>query len=614
MPLSSHLRLLAPCAVVGLLSFNCGEKPDPHAHLPTHTLAFGGDVIFGRNLNTALHNPKAAPNVFRSITPILSSADIALVNGEGVISQGGTFTDKGEPRPYMYRGHPKTIDLLVDAGIDVVAVGNNHSGDFGPHAFKEMLDRLLTAGMDYTGGGSSVADAQIPAYQTVGDTTIAFVGADLTIAQKAHVTASQPGILHWPGMRSKFKPKVIQGLTRLLKEAKKHAHLVVLTPHWGDNFKSEPTKLTKSLAKALIAAGYDGILGHSAHLLQGMEVIDGKPVIYDAGNLITDYGGTDGGHRSLVFELEFNQAGFTKVEAHPLLLKRNATHLATKKWAADTMDGWVKQSEALGTSVERGPKSLTVQLQPGDIRTPAESLGTPRAKPESIELAESDIVLDALPETATPVDVKWESGVRMVGYELLMTELSVPKSAQLATVYFTVDEKVEADHLIRIEAHSTRDVEKPYVRVERHEPGLGLLPVSQWEPGKIIADRNLIRLMGTPEGEMVFYAGLGAREPKVITEPVQSSVPLERGLVKLGSAVYKEGARTVFDIILGRPSKADRIAAALKAKEEAAAQEEAAEEDNEEAAQSEKPTDEAPLQPTQPLPAQTVSAPTPEDG
>ncbi|MDP6935147.1 MAG: CapA family protein, partial [Myxococcota bacterium] len=208
--------------------------------LPQHNLTFGGDLILGRRVNIALLDDGLRGEMLEDLEPLLRNADLTLVNGEGVISGGGAFFDKGESRPYMYRAHPTAVDLLAELGVDIVTVGNNHSMDYGPDALSEMLDRIQLAGMDYTGGGRNLEDARRGALFQVEDTVVAVVGADLTYTRRFGARADRPGTLYFPGFDASKEDEVVQGLVQALEQAQQHAHLVFLTPHWGDNFEDQP--------------------------------------------------------------------------------------------------------------------------------------------------------------------------------------------------------------------------------------------------------------------------------------------------------------------------------------------------------------------------------------
>lgn len=272
-------------------------------------MVVGGDLLLGRSLNAALYDDDARARALAGVAPLLKKADLAVVNGEGVVALGGEITDKGEQRPFAFRAHPLAVRMMADAGIDLVNVGNDHSIDYGPDALQEMLDRLVLAGMDYTGGGDTRRDAVTPAYRVIGDTVVAVVGADLSTALAYPVRPKRPTLLRYPGLLPESVDEIVRNMTNILRVARKHAHVVVFTPHWGENDMTAPTDHTRHLAARLVQAGYDAIVGHSAHVVQGAELLDGVAVAYDAGNLLLDRGAAAPMHRALLFELEFDRAG-----------------------------------------------------------------------------------------------------------------------------------------------------------------------------------------------------------------------------------------------------------------------------------------------------------------
>lgn len=548
-------------SVAGLALFVAchGKASAPAADLPGHTVVYGGDVTFGRRINNALFDAAARGRIFGDVKPLLAKADLVIVNGEGVIAAGGMFTDKDEPRPYMYRAHPRMIEVLKDAGIDVVTVGNNHSGDYGRDALVEMLDRLTLAGIDYTGGGHDLADARRPAYRRVGDTVIAVVGADLTNTAVFAATHTLPGSLYFDAFKtSKNEDLIVRELSSVLEEARKHAHVVLLTPHWGDCWVDAPTPGLRKLAARLIRAGYDGIMGHSSHWLHGAELVDGKPVLYDAGNLVIDYGGGDDAHRDLLYELTVNRAGVARVTAHPLWLEMNQATLAEGKKRDDILARFAKRSAKLGTKVEVRDGVAAFDCDPGDVAGPPGAPAPPeRPKPAAVRTAPSGIVLDALPEGATPVDVEYEGGVHLVGFELVVPEIKAPKGGQFVVLYWTSDAPVTADLEVHVEARGL-DEKSREIRptTANHVPGDWILPAREWPPKKIIADWTLLRLSFVPEGEVEFLAGLRSGG---LLEPKRASVTLvDDRLVPLGRAVYKEGARPMFEYLEERAARSGK--------------------------------------------------------
>ncbi|HUT78925.1 MAG TPA: CapA family protein [Polyangia bacterium] len=552
-PARRAARGLLAFALLACLPAACGrEPPSPEAErtaspgLATSRLVFGGDVFLGRRVNEALYDRKQRHGIFAGIRERLKAADLVVANGEGVISGGGAFTDKGEVSSYMYRAHPDAATLLADAGIDVVLLGNNHALDYGGAALVETCDRLLTAGLDYAGGGRDPADARRPAYRRIGDTVVAVVGADLTRTRGWMAADGRPGLLSWD-MRRADHGEVARELLAVLVEARRRAHVVILSPHWGENWERVPARWQRELARTLVRGGYDAIVGHSSHYCHGIEVIDGRPVIHDAGNLLLDYGGGNREHQGFLWELEITSAGVTATRGLPLRLERNRTSPAAGERRDRMLAELTRLSAALGTTVISDGGEALVRCDPGGMRGPAGAADPPRrAVPERIAAAPVDTIVPTLPPGARPARVRFAEGVELVGYRLLLDELG-PGSGQFVALYFTADRPPDGALRVHLEARRHREGSEPEATRSSHIPGDWLLPADRWPPGAIVQDWTLLQLRWPFGGEVGFHAGLslGGR----VLKPVESSLPQDdQGLALLGTATYRKGARRMFDI------------------------------------------------------------------
>lgn len=495
------------------------------SNLPVHHLAFGGDLITGDRLNVVLLDPPARAAMLAQVTPQLQAADLALVNLEGTVALGGAFLDKGESRPILYRGRPELMDALAAGGVDLLAMANNHAGDYGFDALREALDRARIAGLEGVGAGYDNKDARTPTYRVVGDTTVAFIGVDLTNTSAYAATADHPGIFA-------VAPKnAIKELVPVLAEAREHANVVFLTPHWGENGATAPTDETRALGEALIRAGFDGILGHSAHVLQGVELIDGKPILYDAGNFLGGHLGTGDQADGLLYDVSFTRAGVTAVRASAIAQAPGRV----EPGSPDALAAWAERSRALGAT----PDGDTIACSPGRVQGPD---GVPPARPipATVRLAPRDDVVSAVPPEATPSDVRWANGVRLVGYRLLAQELPVPKAAQVFDLYFMADGPVARD--LEIVVRGTGDITDE----DAHYPGDWTRPGHEWPAGGIVHDRVLLRLKGAPTGTVRFTVAL--RQAGVDIPVVESKLPQREG-VMLGLGVYKQGAKRIFALL-----------------------------------------------------------------
>lgn len=74
-----------------------------------------------------------------------------------------------------------------------------------------------------------------------------------------------------------------------IRAAKQRADVVLVSLHWGIHFvPAVIAQYQVDVGRAAIDAGADLILGHHAHILKGIEVYRGKPIIYSLCNFAVD--------------------------------------------------------------------------------------------------------------------------------------------------------------------------------------------------------------------------------------------------------------------------------------------------------------------------------------
>jgi poly-gamma-glutamate synthesis protein (capsule biosynthesis protein) len=74
-----------------------------------------------------------------------------------------------------------------------------------------------------------------------------------------------------------------------IAKAKQRADVVIVSLHWGIHFvPGVIAQYQPEVGRAAIDAGADVILGHHAHILKGVEIYKGKPIIYSLCNFAVD--------------------------------------------------------------------------------------------------------------------------------------------------------------------------------------------------------------------------------------------------------------------------------------------------------------------------------------
>ncbi len=250
-------------------------SPTPKLETPI-TLAFTGDVMFGRTVNS--HMLATAPNdlyPFTYTADFLRHFDLTIGNLECVISKLG----EPVPKSYNFRGDPRAYDRLLTAGFDLVSVANNHSGDYGKAAFLDEFLTLPSYGLTPIGGGQNKQQAHKPIFKTVRGVTIAFLAYDEIDPYSFAATDTTPGHA-WLNAAD---------LRQDLAYARQAADFVITFVHWGIEYYTGLTAHQRSLAQVAIDSGADLVVGAHPHVIEPYEFYKGKLIVYSLGNFVFDY-------------------------------------------------------------------------------------------------------------------------------------------------------------------------------------------------------------------------------------------------------------------------------------------------------------------------------------
>jgi len=240
------------------------------------TLAFTGDLMFGRTVNShMLATTPKDPYPFTHTADFLRSFDLTIGNLECVISRLGTPV----PKSYNFRGDPRAYDRLLTAGFDLVSVANNHSGDYGKAAFLDEFLTLPKHGITPIGGGRNKQQAHTPILKTVRGTTIAFLAYDEIIPYSFAADSTTPGHA-W----------LNEADLRLdVAKARQSADFVITFVHWGIEYFTSLTSHQRYLAQVAIDSGADLVIGAHPHVIEPYEFYKGKLIVYSLGNFVFDY-------------------------------------------------------------------------------------------------------------------------------------------------------------------------------------------------------------------------------------------------------------------------------------------------------------------------------------
>lgn len=210
---------------------------------------------------------------FQPFASRLAGADIRIANLECVIAEGGKALDK----PWTFRASPAVLPLLKNH-VDAVSLANNHAGDYGKDAFAEMITRLRQANLPYFGGGMDWREAHKPLVIERKGLKIALLGYDEFFPRVFEAGEKLPGVA-W----SEDEQVVYD-----IQQARQQADIVIPYMHWGQEHEPTANDRQRELARLMIDAGADAVVGTHPHIVQDTETYRGKPIIYSLGNFIFD--------------------------------------------------------------------------------------------------------------------------------------------------------------------------------------------------------------------------------------------------------------------------------------------------------------------------------------
>jgi hypothetical protein len=446
---------------------------------PTVTLAFGGDVLLGDDMNTYVARRGAEAPL--AGVPELREADLAMVNLESVVAPGADAVDSGRVGDYYFLGRPETLEVLEAAGIDLVSTANNHARDFGTAALAAE-DRLLAGmAMAHPGTGRVPAAACAPVYLAPRGLRIAVFSINTT--EPTFATGDgEIGTCY-------LAPRDREGWERIFRpafaDARLKANVILAMPHFRASFSTVPDPADRAVAQLLIDLGADAVLGDGAHALQGIEVHDGRPILHNAGSLLFNFPEPD---EAAIFILSLSSAGVEGIRTVPLITEHDWTRPASPAEATGILAAIDARSRALGTGVSGG--SLELAPQPRDPPTiQPENLARLNPGPAPGPAAEPPAVctVAAVPEGAavTPAAV---GPLTLVGARAERDRIDGPALIWLET-FWRIDARTRSDLSIAPRALPQRGT--PWQGV--HEPCDWAWPTSRWEPGVLYRDRYPLR-------------------------------------------------------------------------------------------------------------------------
>ena len=306
-------------------------------------MALTGDSIVNRKLSV-YDEPE-----YLAMIELMRGADIAFTNLETVLHDYEPYPMAESGGTWM-RSSPETADELAWAGIDMVARANNHTGDYGVLGMQLTSRYIREAGIVDAGAGMSLAEAREAKFLETASARVALISLSSSFAGHMRAGRSRDDVPARPGLNplrlkttyvlpedsyesvrgaaeslGEFtdldgfprgtnenepgrmnvlgrnfalgdEPRILRepneddvaDIMAVINNASRLADFTIVTihAHQHGGRREIPDPFLPVFARAAIEAGADVFVGHGPHVLQGIEIYQGKPILYSLGNFI----------------------------------------------------------------------------------------------------------------------------------------------------------------------------------------------------------------------------------------------------------------------------------------------------------------------------------------
>ena len=257
------------------------------------TILFAGDVMLGRSVMGTTIDSGDFLYPFRKVADFTNNADITVVNLENAIIENCPRQGKGS---FSFCTSPEVAQSLRYAGIDVVSLANNHSGNYGGKGLEETKKYLDEMGILWADGNK------------------------MAIVEK---NGMKFGFLGFNYVYKNAKPQDLE----LIQESDKRVDVLVVFPHWGEEYTSMDNRLQTTAAQKFVEHGADLVIGSHPHWVQNDEIVNGVPVYYSLGNFVFDQMWSEETKKGKLVKLTFERSlggervGITKSEEFSSYIK-----------------------------------------------------------------------------------------------------------------------------------------------------------------------------------------------------------------------------------------------------------------------------------------------------
>lgn len=221
---------------------------------------------------------------FRNVRDIFYESDLAIVNLEGAL----TYAEEHMDKQFVFRGPPHFVQILSAGAVDVVTIANNHTVDFFDRGYWDTIHALEAEGIGYFGNEFN------------------------TIVEVNGIQVGLFGFRIW-NTYSYNRNRIVAAIEDLRERG---AQLVIAYHHWGYENVNMANDIQRTMGRFTIENGADLVLGSHPHVMQGIEVYQGRNIVYSLGNFSFGGNSNPSDHDTFIFQQTFTFYGGQLMETN----------------------------------------------------------------------------------------------------------------------------------------------------------------------------------------------------------------------------------------------------------------------------------------------------------
>lgn len=314
-------------------SFFTAELPAAPDATRSASFVFVGDLMLDRYVLERINQAGDDAYPFQQIMhdARFTAADAQIANLEGPL----TGVRRPPVKSIDFAFDPRFAVVLRQIGFDAVSQANNHTLDQGRAGQEDSRRFLQAAGIEVFGDELEEGNTSLAALMVNGR-RISLVGFN-SVSDKVDGKSAAD----------------------VMQKARQTADSVVVFMHWGEEYRSRPTRSQEEFGRWLIDNGASIVIGSHPHWTGGIAVYKGKPIVYSLGNFVFDQNWSKETMQGLAIKVLLSDKE-TQIELNPVQIDKSRPHF---------VDGTEREKRLREIAALSDP-SLTGQILQGRITLP----------------------------------------------------------------------------------------------------------------------------------------------------------------------------------------------------------------------------------------------------